>query len=129
MADISLVAVTKDIEMDQGSSIEIPFAVTRSSVVLNLTGYTLRAQVRSSYAAAGSPLINLTQANGKIAFVSASLGTFKIVLAPSDTINLQFTKDSPDVINAVYDIELISPTSVVYKASKGAFDIYREATR
>lgn len=133
MATIDLQAATKNIFMDQGSSLEIPFAVTRAGDPLDLTGYTLRAQFRKSYS---NPdvVINCTMSNGKLAVVDVLGGTFALSLVPADTSyagnpKVTFSKESPDELELVYDIEMEAITGVVYKVCKGTLTIYREGTR
>ena len=131
MADISLIGVKKDIEMKQGDNVLIVFELANSAgAVLDMTGYDLRLQVRSSVSAT-STLINCTIANGKLAWVTQATGRFKLVLTPADTSSLRFTADSPDVIEALYDMEVIAPTADpgTQKPWYGAFSIFREITR
>lgn len=130
---IDLQAVTKNFVMDQGKSFEVPFAVTRNDAPLDMTGYILRAQFRKSVS---NPdvVINCTQANGKIAFVDDQGGTFLLRLLPSDTSyagnpKVSFSKDSPDELELVYDIEAETITGIVYPVCKGTLTIHREVTR
>lgn len=130
---IDLQAVTKNFVMDQGKSFEIPFAVTRGDAPLDMTGYTLRAQFRKS-ASNSDVVINCTMANGKVAFVDVIGGTFVLRLLPTDTSyagnpKVTFTKDSPDELDLVYDIEAETATGIVYPICKGTLTIYREVTR
>lgn len=129
---INMAAPIKNIVMEQGASVTIPLTVKVSGVAVDLTGYIIRAQVRSSLSDT-KVRINMTQQNGKLAFVNAALGTFAMVLLPSDTAtagnpNVVFAKDE-DVLSWVYDLELETPSGVVYKGMKGSFTINREATR
>lgn len=130
---IDLQAKTSNILMDQGSSLEIPFAVQRGDAPLDMTGFTLRAQFRKSYS---NPdvVINCTMANGKVAFVDMVGGTFVLRLLPTDTSyagnpKIVFTKDSPDELELVYDIEIETASGVVYRPVTGTMTVRREVTR
>jgi hypothetical protein len=124
---IDLTPAIRNIAIEQGQSVEIPFAITQGASPLNMTGYDVRLQVRRTLADT-TTLINCTLANGKISWVSQSGGTFKLILLPTDTSGLRF-KTGEDAIDAVYDLELINNTGVVFKACKGSFTINREVTR
>jgi hypothetical protein len=133
MSTIDLQAATRDLELDQGTSYDIQFNVKKDNVPLDITGYDIRCQVRKTYASS-DVLINMTLQNGKMTFVDAVSGAFMMTFVPTDTSyagnpKIVFSRDEPDVLSCVYDIELISPSSVVYKPVKGAIIIYRESTR
>lgn len=130
MADISLTGVRKDLEIVQGNNVTINFELRNTDdTPLDMSAYDLRLQVRETYAST-STLINCTLMNGKLAWVSQANGTFKLVLTPSDTSSLRFSSASPDVLEAVYDLEVIAPTALgVFKPWYGSFTILREVTR
>ncbi len=131
MADINLSGVRKDIQIDQGSTVEIIYELRdQDSLVLDMTGYDLRMQVRESYSSA-STLLNCTIANGLLAWVSQSTGKFRLFLSPVDTMSIRFSKDSPDTLEAVYDLEVTAPTENpgTSKPWYGSFVIQREVTR
>lgn len=129
MTTINLQAARRDIQIEQGKSIEINFAVTRNNVPLDCTGFVARGQVRTPYPA-GTLIMSLTQANNRVVWVSQAGGTFKVVIEPAATTGgaLQFTRESPTIVNAVYDIEIESPSGVIYPVCKGNFQVYREVT-
>ena len=124
---IDLTPAVRNLVIEQGQSVEVPFAVTRNNLALDLTGYDLRLQVRRTYADT-STLVNCTLANGKLVWLTQNQGTFKLVLVPTDTASIRF-KAGEDSIDGVYDLELVSPNATVYKACKGSFTINREVTR
>lgn len=129
MTAITLSGLQRDITADQGSSIQINFALTNQvGAPLDLSGYTLRLQVRKSYADS-STLINATLANGKLVWVSQAGGTFYLLLSPTDTNSVRFPTDTPELLEAVYDLEIESPTGFVSKPVRGAFNLNREVTR
>jgi hypothetical protein len=129
MSDIILTGIEKNITIDQGSTQDIQFQLfDETNAVLDMTGYDLRFQVRDLN---GVVKISGTIANGKLAWVTQALGKFKIFLIPTDTTSLQFTKDSPYLLECNYDIEVIAPTAVpgTQKPWYGTFNIKREITR
>jgi hypothetical protein len=127
---ITLTGVQQDITIQQGSSVEIEFQLRdENDDVLDMDEYDLRLQVRKSYGASGSALINCTLANEKLDWVTRSDGKFKLVLAPSDTSSILFAADSADVLEGVYDMEVITPAGAVSKPWYGNFTILREVTR
>jgi hypothetical protein len=133
MSTIDLSAPVRDIQIDQGSSAEIPFYATRSGNPLEMTGWTLRAQFRKSLSATDT-VINGTLSNGILAWVDAAQGRFKLVFTPLVTSyagnpKVMFSKESPDELELVYDIEAETPAGIVYKICKGTLTIHRESTR
>lgn len=129
MTAITLSGLQRDITADQGSSIRIDFALTNQvGAPLDLSGYTLRLQVRKSFADS-TTLINATLANSKLAWTNQAGGTFYLLLSPSDTNTIRFASDKPDLLEAVYDLEIESPTGFVSKPVRGAFNLQREVTR
>jgi hypothetical protein len=129
MATVSLQGEQRDIVAHQGSSIRIDFALTnQASLPLDMSGYTLRLQVRKSYADT-STLINATLANGKLVWIAQASGTFYLLLGPTDTNTLRFPTDNPGSLEAVYDLEIESPTGFVTKPCHGLFTLTREVTR
>lgn len=132
MADISLLGVQKDIAIVQGSSVRIEFELRdEANAVLDMTGWDLRLQVRPSYASTDR-VINATLANEKLEWIDATLGKFAFVLAPTDTSSIRFPKDTPDVYECVYDMEVAAPVGNTHGTSKpwyGVFSIQREVTR
>jgi len=128
---VNLAAATRNIVIEQGSSVELPFAATRNAVPLNMADYTLNMQVRRTYAST-EVLVNCTIANGRLVWVNQLGGTFKLVLPPEATSALRFTTEelSTGSIEAVFDIEIQNVIGgVVYKGVKGSFTINREITR
>ena len=129
MADITLTGIEKNITIDQGSTQDIHFQLfDEAGAVLDMTGYDLRFQVRDVN---GVVKINGTIANSKMAWITQAQGKFKIFLIPSDTTSLQFTKDSPTLLECVYDVEVVAPTAIpgTQKPWYGTFNIKREITR
>jgi hypothetical protein len=98
-----------------------------------MNGWTLRAQFRKSLGATDT-VINGTLANGVLVWIDAGQGRFKLMFVPSMTSysgnpKVLFSKESPDSLELVYDIEAETPGGVIYKICKGTLTINREATR
>lgn len=129
---INATAVVKDIQMDQGKTLELPFTVKRNNSAFDCTDYTLRAQFRRTYAS--DAVVNCTTANGKLVWTNQAVGEFKLVLAETDTSTagnpkVSFKADETS-IDLVYDIEMANlTTGVVYGLVKGTLTVNREATR
>lgn len=133
MTTIDTTAPIKDIEMDQGKTLQLPFSISRNSSPVDCTDYTLRAQFRKSYATS-DVAINCTVANGKLSWVNQALGQFQLTLADTDTSyagnpKITFAQDESS-IDLVYDIEMVNlNTNVVFCLVKGTLTINREVTR
>ena len=84
-------------------------------------------QARANYGSTNA-LLNFTVANGKISLGGAH-GTITLNFAPTDTSLLRFPNLNDSEYDCYYDVEIISPTSAVYKPASGTFTILREITR
>lgn len=120
------------LSIDQGSSKTFEFTITNAgtpAVPFDLTGYAIRLQVRRSFGAPGSPLINATTQNSKLVVTSAENGKVELRLLPEDTVDIRFNDREDASLVGVYDLEIVSPANDVYKPAKGNFTINREVTR
>lgn len=125
---INLNAATRNFSIEQGATVEVPFALTRNGEPFDLSEFSdVRLQVRRSYSTAW--IINATLANGKMVWTNREMGQFKLVLQPNDTAEILFKKDEENAIKGVYDLELQDASGDVYKGCKGSFTINREVTR
>lgn len=89
-----------------------------NSVVLNLTGCTLRMQLRKEYG--GIVFLSLTSvANAGITITTPLSGLFKI---NKQIINI-------DANNYIYDIELIKADGTIKTYISGNFNITNDVTR
>jgi len=87
----------------------------------NLTGYTARMQVRREVDSSGSPLIELSTANGRIVLYNAS-GIIELKLTAGETAGL--------TRGGYYDLEIVqTSTSKVFKVLRGEFRLEKEVTR
>lgn len=115
--------------MDQGSSHVHIFTVKDDNEdPVDLTGYDVRFQVRSSYGST-NVLINGTLMNGKVAITDALNGIITLTLAPADTSGIRFPEKDDERVVLVYDLEIQSPSGKVYKPARGTFTLKREVTR
>jgi len=96
----------------------VNFAMILNSVVLNLTGCTLRMQLRKEYG--GVIFLSLTSvASAGITITNAAGGLFRI---NRQIINI-------DAANYIYDIELIKADGTVKTYVSGSFSITNDVTR
>lgn len=116
-----------DFEMDQGTTYTRRFTLkNEDGTPFDLTGFDARMQVRKSYGAPGSPLINCTTQNGKLVL---SPGMVTLHLAPGDTEPIKFASAEDASLETVYDLEIISPDMQVVRPAKGTLTLNREVTR
>ena len=96
----------------------VNFAMILNSAVLNLTGCTLRMQLRKEYG--GIVYLSLTSvASAGITITNAAGGLFKI---NKQIINI-------DANNYIYDIELIKADGTVKTYISGNFYVTNDVTR
>lgn len=116
----------KNITIDQGSSFTYTFTLTDvTNDPFDVTAYDARLMVRRSYGDT-AVLMNATVTNGKLVI---STNTVAWNISPDDTSLIKFNSKDDDTLECVYDLEVISPLSKVYKAAKGTLTIYREVSR
>ena len=119
-----------NLTMWQGSTFGLVITVKdANNVVQNLTSYTARMQMRSSYDA-GSVTESLTTSNGEIT-ITAATGNVALELAASRTANISvdLTNGKPPKSSYVYDLELIDGDGKVSKLLYGDVTVYGEVTR
>lgn len=118
-----------NITMDQGSTLIYDFTLKdENNAAFDLTGFDARLQVRRTYGDT-STLVSCTLANGKLVLSDAVAGELTLTLAPSDTSAIRFNAANDESLEAVYDLEIQSPASKVYKPARGTFTLNREVTR
>ena len=117
---------TKNITIDQGSTYVYTFNLTdKVGAPFDLTDFTARLQVRSTYGATAI-LIDATTQNGKLTILPGAV-VFKLV--PADTSAIKFNEKDDDTLDCVYDLEIVSALGDAYKPAKGTLTINREVTR
>jgi hypothetical protein len=105
---------------DQGSTFTVVFTISTDNVPWSLVGsYTGRMQVRK-YATSATPLIELTNANGRITFAAGGQCTLNISAAD--------TEDLPSG-RWVYDLEFEDGAGTVTRILEGKFVVRAEVTQ
>lgn len=98
---------------------EVAFEVKKNGTAINLTGATIRMQLRKEYEDV-TPALSLTSAaSAGITITNASSGLFKI---NAQIINIE-------VFNYVYDIQFTLSSGEVKTYVKGGFNVTPEVTR
>lgn len=119
-----------NLEIWQGATFTMTITVKDSAgTVQNLTGYSARMQIRSSYAS-GSATESLTSSNGEIT-ITAAEGNLAFQLAATRTANIavDLNNGKPPKTVYVYDIELVDNSGIVSKLLYGDVNVYGEVTR
>lgn len=93
---------------------ELDDLVITPKLPIDITGYSARMEIRSAPAdEAGSEVYlsisNIANVNGSVILLGDAAGTIQIIIQAADTEPLDFD-------SASYDLELVSPVSVIYPA-------------
>jgi hypothetical protein len=116
-----MAATITDLLIEQGANYSQEFVYRDSSGnPINLTGYTARMQIRSTYESA-SPMIDLTTDNYGI-ILGGAAGTVALGMSAATT-------DALTAGRGVYDLELISGLGFVTRMLQGVVTISRNVTR
>jgi hypothetical protein len=119
-----------NLDIWQGATFALTITVKDANAnVQNLTGYTARMQIRTSYAA-GAATESLTTSNGEIT-ITAAEGNVALELAATRTANIavDYNNGKPPKSTYVYDLELIDGDGKVSKLLYGDVNVYGEVTR
>lgn len=119
-----------NLTMWQGATFGLSITVKDASgAVQNLTNYTARMQMRTSYDS-NTITESLTTSNGEIA-INGAAGNVTLELAATRTANISvdMTNGKPPRSTFVYDLELIDSSSKVSKLLYGDVTVYGEVTR
>jgi len=118
--DSCFVTSTKNLTINKGSGYRINFTISKDGDPADLTGYSIRGQVRPS-SSSTTVLLNMTMAN---------------LLLKIDNDNSQIIMNFPESFTrrvpgtyAVYDLELLSPTADAYKIVTGLLTFIPEVTQ
>lgn len=125
-----LTANKYNLEMWQGATFAMTITVKdANNAVQNLTNYTARMQMRTSYDAAAAT-VSLSTSNGEISIIPAE-GNIALTLAATRTANIfvDLTNGKPPKTTYVYDLELIDGANNVSKLLYGDVNVYGEVTR
>jgi len=114
---------TINLTIYQGSTFtkDYIWKVGEPAIPVNLTGYTAKMQIREKISEA-TILIELSTENGRILIPNPIEGHFSFLISATDTSMLSFK-------NAVYDLELYSPSGVVRRLFGGSVTLSPEVTR
>ena len=116
--------------MWQGATFGLVITVKdANNEVQNLTSYSARMQLRSSYTS-GTVTETLTSANGEITITAAD-GNVALQLDATRTANItvDMANGKPPKSMYVYDLELIDGSNNVSKLLYGDVTVYGEVTR
>ena len=106
-----------ELGMDQGATFSTTITLSNDTTNsnINLTGYTVKSQMRYSYYAANaSATLNCTIAN-------TSTGLITIGLDAANTANLKPSR-------YLFDVKTISPANVVTRVLEGIITVYAQVT-
>lgn len=118
------------IDINQGDTFFLNLTVKEANGALkNLTGYSARMQMRTSYAAI-TATETLSTTNGEIS-INTSSSIISLTLPASRTANIAVDLDagSPPKSKYVYDLELTDSSNNVSKLIYGDVTVYGEVTR
>lgn len=131
-SSLDLRATPVKIKFDKGKTLNpVFFYLSPTFSVIDLTGYTARMQVKLTYQDV-TPLFNLTTENGGLSIVTGIAclddGT-SIPNAQGIKVNITSTQTAAITFpEAIFDIELINPFTVVLPFVKGILIPYSEVT-
>lgn len=108
--DACFLAATRNLTLDKGSGYRITFLLSKDNNSVNLSGYSLRGTIKLSYTSTDS-LLNMSSANQLLQINNESSSIYMFI---PESFTRRF-----DQTFAVYEIELISPTSENSKIVKG----------
>lgn len=112
---------TGDYELNQGSALSVPLLYTDpSGLIIDITGYTARMQVRVS-PSSSTVLLELTTENGGFV-VDGPAGKLTMVITEAIAETLTWRR-------GVYDIELIPPSGEAFRFLQGEIEVSPEVTR
>ena len=98
---------------------EVAFEVKKNGTAINLTGATIKMQLRKNYSDVSPALALTSVSSAGITITGASAGQFKINTQIIDI----------EVFNYVYDIQFTLASGEVRTYVKGGFNVTPEVTR
>ena len=113
-----------DLDMWQGASWDYTLTWQTGGVPVNLTGYNARMQVRESHASS-TAVLSLVAGTGIT--LGGTAGT--IILEATAVQTAAISAQPPGPQQYVYDLELVSPASIVTRLVEGRVLVYPEVTR
>jgi hypothetical protein len=116
--DACFITSSKNLTINKGSGYRIIFSLTKDGDSADLSGHSLRGQVRPS-SSSSVVLLNMTSAN-----LLLKIEDSNIVMNLPESFTRRVTQNY-----AVYDIEILSPTSDAYKIVTGLITFIPEVTQ
>lgn len=116
-----MAAAKYKLKLEQGVTLRKPFTWRAAGVLVDLTGYKARMQIRPEVGSS-AVLAGLTTENGGILIDDPASGTFVLYLDDVAMAALEFDE-------AVYDVELIAPNGDVIRVMQGVVTLSPEVTR
>jgi hypothetical protein len=114
------VTSTNNLTLNKGSAYKIIYRVTKNGLPADLTGYSLRGQIRPS-PSSNEVLLNMTSAN---LLLQIDLSTSSLVMNLTETFTRRVSQSF-----AYYDIELINSQAQASKVAQGLITFVPEVTR
>jgi hypothetical protein len=108
--DACFLCATRNLTLDKGSGYRITFLLSKDNNSVNLSGYSLRGTIKLSYTSTES-LLNMSSANQLLEINNQASSIYMFI---PESFTRRF-----DQTFAVYEVELISPTSENSKIVKG----------
>jgi len=108
-----------NVTMYQGASFDLSLTWNVNSIPVNLTGYSSRMQVRTSYDAS-STVLSLTSGSGIT--LGGTAGTITVAASAATTAGVPTGQ-------YVYDLEMVSGGSAVTRLIQGTFLVDPEVTK
>jgi hypothetical protein len=108
-----------NVTMYQGASFDLSLTWNVNSIPVNLTGYSSRMQVRTSYDAS-STVLSLTSGSGIT--LGGTAGTITVAASAATTAGVSTGQ-------YVYDLEMVSGGSAVTRLIQGTFLVDPEVTK
>lgn len=107
--------------IEQGATFDITLTCRdEAGVLVDLTGYTARMQIRANKKAT-TTLLELTTENDRIVMGGAA-GTIQLVLPATVTAAIDWTR-------GVYDLEIVNADGFVQRLWQGDVEVDKEVTR
>jgi hypothetical protein len=114
------VTATSNMTLNKGSAYKIIYTITKNNQPVDLSGYSLRGQIRPS-ASSSTVLLNMTTAN---LLLELDINNSKIIMNLPE----KFTRRVSGTF-AVYDIELINNLAQASKIVQGLMTFVAEVTQ
>lgn len=124
MSKLSKLPKRRDLDVYRGDTLSIPFRISDESGPLDLTGYTIRAQVRKTR------LSSTAEAEFLVVVTDAADGRFSLVMAASVVATIPCGETPASSASRHYwDVQLTDADDVTTTTHAGAFVLSADVTR